>query len=346
MVERIKNSMDLKKIIKVATILFGFSLIVFVSFYNATFDFENFNWGEWLANSSILVGIMIFGILMGNSTGVDIQKEKIGGRFQNACNDYNDIIVSISTIKMFFSQFWLMYKERKLEEKKVEYLVDNQFENIVAQKIVKNIKREDLKDLTLVENDTKPIYVKNGIKFEKLTNEQIEIIRKIYDIKLDTFGVSYYLSLFDEGIETTNEAEKGKKIAEKIRRDKAFSYALKIISSLIISIVWSALTINDFVSGGGDDAKKRAWMNLLSRISALITSYVSGFSTSVVNVRDQASAIENKTSILKEFKICYDNKTFIPETYEQMIERKYREQEKLLEENSNIVDNNNGQQQL
>lgn len=75
-------------------------------------------------------------------------------------------------------------------------------------------------------------------------------------------------------------------------------------------------------------------MNLLSRISALITSYVSGFSTSVINVRDEASAIENKTSILKEYKQCYDTKIFIPETYEQMIEREFNEQQEWEKKNT------------
>ena len=328
MIDKIRG-IDLKKIIKIATILFGFSLIVFISFYNATFDFSHFNWGEWGANSSILVGIMIFGILMGNSTGTDIQKEKNGGRYQNACNDYVVAFTAVEQIKMFFSQWWLQYKDKKLEEKKIDYLVDNEFDSRVATAIVKNIDKDDLEIGKLQIDPLRPhenIYVKNEVKFKKLNAEQIEILKNIFGIKLHTFGESYYLSLFDEGLGKTNEAEKGVAIANKIKRDKANSFILKISSSLVISIVWSALTINDFVSGGGDGAVRKAWMNLLSRISALITSYVSGFSTSVINVRDEASAIENKTSILKEYKQCYDTKIFIPETYEQMIEREFNEQ--------------------
>lgn len=323
------KTLDIKKLIKVGAILIGFILIVFISFFNATFDFDNFNWYDWLANSSILVGIMIFGILMGNSTGSDIQKEKIGGRFQIACNEYNTIIIAIESIRIYFSQFWLLYKVRKLEEKKIDYLVDNQFDCRVAQIIVKNIEKEDLEIGKLqldINQPNEKIYIKNNIKIKKLDSNRIELVRHIFEIKLDTFGESYYLSLFDDGETKTNEAEKGKRIAEKIARDKRNSFILKIMSSLIISIVWAALTINDFVSGGGDEAVKRAWLNLLSRISALITSYVSGYTTSVVNVRDQANAIENKTTILKEFKYSYDNKLFVPETYEQMIEREYKEQ--------------------
>ena len=319
-------SLDLKRIIKASTLLVGLILIVFISFFNATFDFTNFNWGEWAANSSILVGIMIFGILMGTSTGTDIQQDKVGGRYQNACNSYNEISLAIENIRIYFSQFWLWYKERKLVEKKIDYLFDGR----VAKIIIHNIEKEDLENGKLLYNLAEPlekIYVKNGIKIKKLDIDKIEIVKKTFDIKLDTYGDSYYLSLFDDDDSSrVNEAEKGKKINEKIHKDKRRNGLLKITSSLIISVAWGALTIYELTSGG-EDAVRKAWLNLLSRLSALITSYLSGYSTSVINVRDKASAIENKVDILKTFKSTYDNKLFVPETYEQMIEREYLEQE-------------------
>ena len=196
MIEKVR-ALDLKRIIKIATILFGFSLIVFISFYNATFDFSNFNWGDWLANSSILVGIMIFGILMGNSTGTDIQKEKVvydsnklvGGRYQVACNDYLLAFSAIEQIKMYFSQFWLQYKDKKLEEKKIDYLIDHEFDSRVATIIVKNIEKDDLEIGKLQIDPRFPnekIYLKNEIKIKKLYAEQIEIVRNIFGIRLNT----------------------------------------------------------------------------------------------------------------------------------------------------------------
>lgn len=332
------NSLDLKRIIKASTLLVGLVLVVFISFFNATFDFENFNWFEWLANSSILVGIMIFGILMGGSTGTDIQQDKtvydekgnlVGGRYQVACNEYNEITKTIEPIRIYFSQFWLYYKEQKLVEKKIDYLIDNQFDGRTAKAIVKNIEKEDLVIDKLLYNNANPtekIYVKNGVKIRKVDVDQLEIIKKIFTFKLDTYGESYYLSLFDDTESKVNDAEKGKKINEKIARDKRRNFGLKITSSLIISIVWGALTIYELTTGG-DEAVKKAWLNLISRVSALITSYLSGYSTSVINVRDKASAIENKVDILKSFQQSYEKKLFIPETYEEMIEREYREQE-------------------
>ena len=332
------DSSNIKKIIKAGTLLIGLVLIIFISFFNATFDFENINWFEWLANSSILVGIMIFGILMGGSTGTDIQQDKPTGRFQIACAEYKDISLEVEVIKIYFSQFWLWYKERKLIEKKIDYLIDNQFDGRVARVIVKNIEIEDLVSGKLLYNIAEPtqkIYVKNGVKIKKLNVDQIEIVRKIFSFKLDTYGESYYLSLFDDTESKVNDVEKGKKINEKINRDKRRNFGLKITSSLIISIVWGALTIYE-LTGEGDSAVKKAWMNLLSRVCALITSFFSGYSTSVINVRDKASAIENKVDILKTFKSSYDTKMFVPETYDEMIEREFKEQE--LAENKEVVE--------
>lgn len=338
------NSINIKRAIKATTLLVGLVLIIFISFFNATFDFANFKWGDWLANSSVLVGIMIFGIVIGNSTGTDIQQDKVGGLFQNNSLAYTEILKQIEPIKIYFSQFWLWYKERKLIEKKIDYLIENQFDGRVAKIIVKNIEKEDLvldKLLYNIANPNEKIYVKNDIKIKKLNQEQIDIVKKCFEFTLDTYGDSYYLSLYDDGNEKVNEAEIGKKINQKIMRDKRNAFILKISSSLIVSIAWGALTIYELASGDSE-AQKRAWMNLLSRVSALFTSYLSGFSTSVVNVRDKARAIENKTDILKYFKNAYERKEFVPETYEQMIEREFREQElnKVVESNEENCDNN------
>ena len=337
--EKLK-SINAKKLIKLATFVFGFILIVFISFFDAIFDFVNFDWQGWAADTAVLVGIMIFGILMGTSIGTDFQKEKICGLYQTNCNKYNETMLTIQAIKIYFSQFWLWYKQKKLIEKKVEYLIDNQFDMRVANIIIKNIDKDDLVVGKLIYNENEPynkIYIKNvkgkDIKFKKVDLDKAQLIRDTFGFVLDTYGDSYYLSLYDEIGMKVNEAEKAKMIAQKIKRDKRNNFIIKITSSLIVSIVWSALTIQEFASEGGESAVRKAWLNLLSRLTALITSFVSGYATSVVNVKDQARAIENKTFILGEFKDNYDKQLFIPETYEEMIERELREQEEYNENN-------------
>ena len=347
--ERIK-SIDIKKVVKTLTLLFGLILIIFISFFDAKFDFTNIDWERWIARSTVLVGIMIFGILMGNSTGSDIQKEKVGGLFQNKCVEYNEIRAIIKPIEDFFGSWWLFFKERKLIEKKVDYLIDNQIDMRIAKLMVKHLEKDDFVVGKMVFDPLKEhekIYVKttdNGeeIKFKKVKQEIADIIVRVYSFQLDTYGESYYMSLYDYGDLKTNDAELGKKLAKKIQKDKRNALGLKIASSLIISIAWSALTVYDFISEGGDGAVKQAWLNLFSRLTALVTSYISGFSTSVVNVRDQARAIENKAKILSNFNNDIQKKIFVPESYDEEMERLYKEQlEKAPKEvESEIVDNN------
>ena len=333
-----------KKLIKGGAVLFGFALIIFMTFFDAIIDPSKLNISTWLTNTLTILAIMVFGILMGESVGQDTQQEKVNGMYQNACNDYLVIRECIREIDTFFSQWWLKLKERRLREKKIDYLVSNQFDTQVANAIVKNIEKSDIVKGKLIFDESKPhekIYVKvddkgNKTPFKKLDEEDAEYVRNIFKIRLDTFEPDYYLSLFDEDISTT-DVEKGKKIAKRIAKTKVVKKATKIISSIAISAVWGMITIREFISGEGGDAdaqRKAAWLNLLSRMMSLITSFASGYSTSVINFKLQSRAIQNKTDILTLYKNESEKKLFVPETYEQMLARELREQEQYEKEHS------------
>ena len=170
--EKIK-SIDIKKVVKTLTLLFGIVLIIFISFFDAKFDFTNIDWERWIARSTVLVGIMIFGILMGNSTGSDIQKEKIGGLFQNKCLEYNEMREFVKPIEDFFSSWWLFFKERKLIEKKVDYLIDMQIEMRVAKLYGKHLEKDDFVVGKMIFDETKPhekIYQKELDSGEYVSN--------------------------------------------------------------------------------------------------------------------------------------------------------------------------------
>ena len=344
--KRIK-AIDIKKVVKTMVLLFGIILIIVMSLFDLKFDFTNIDWERWIARTTVLVGIMIFGILMGNSTGDDIQKEKVGGVYQNKCVEYNEIRALIRPIEDFFGTWWLYFKEKKLIEKKIDYLIDMQVDMRLAKVMVKYLDKEDFVIGKMIYDPFKEyekIYVKeldNGesVKFKKIKKEDSEKYIKIFSFQLDTYGESYYMSLYDYGDIKTNDAELGKKLAQKIKKDKRNAMIMKIVFSLFISIAWSAITIYEFSEEG---AAKQAWLNLLSRFTALVTSYISGFSTSVVNVRDQARAIENKSKILSNFNHDIATKKFVPESYDESIEREYQEQLKNTPkeiESELVVDN-------
>lgn len=339
-----------KKLIKGSALVFGVILIFFMTFFDAIIDPSKLKLSTWLTNTLTMLAIMVFGILMGESIGQDTQQEKENGMYQIACDEYNLIREAIREIDTFFSQWWIKHKEKRLREKKIDYLVSNQFDTRVATAIVKNLDKEDIASLKY--NELKPhekIYVKEledgtKIPFKKLNEEQIECVTKIFSITLDTFDPDYYLSLYDEEI-STNDAEKGKKIAKKIGKVKLWKKVIKISSSVVISLVWGMLTIKDFIDPSGDAyaQRKAAWLNLLSRIVSLITSFASGYSTSVINVKLKARAIQNKKDILTLYDNEYKKKLFIPETYDEMIARELKEQEEYEKEHTivgEVVDDN------
>lgn len=341
--ERFKK-LDIKKTIKISLTLLGVALTIFISFFNAIFDFYTFDWQKWLANASLLIGIMIFSLILGNSVGIDIQQEKENGRFQQSCIAYKEIFDKIENIKTYFSQFWLFYKAKKLKEKKIEYLNDRQFDYFVAKTIIEKIDKDELVVGKLGFDENKPfekLYIKDDIKLKKLNLEQLDIVKSAFNLTLDTFDNSYYLTLFDYNVENLKDVEIAKAIHKKIIRDRRNKMIIKILSFIIISVLFNAITIKELVDSSDMTAVQIALLNLFTRLFAFISSFGSGYATSVINVRDQANAIENKTNILKEFKTCYDNKSFVPETQEQELIRLEKEQLEYLEKNKlNIVRGN------
>lgn len=337
-----EKGITVKKLIKGFALVFGVLLIIFMSFFDAIIDPKKLTLSTWLTNTLTMLAIMVFGIIMGESVGKDAQQEKIGGLYQNSCQEYNEVREHIRAIDTYFTQWWLKHKEKRLKEKKIDYLISNQFDTSVATAIVRFIDKDDLLVGKLIYDESKPyekIYVKElesgkKVPFKKLHNEEIEIVKKIFSITLDTFEPDYYLSLFDEDI-STNDAETGKKIAKRISQTKVLKKVIKISTSVVISLVWGMITVKEFIdaeSGDVDAQRKSAWLNLFSRITSLITSFASGYSTSVINVKLQSKAVQNKTDILTLYKNEYEKKIFVPETYEEMIKRELEEQEQYEKE--------------
>jgi hypothetical protein len=325
-----QKNITTKKLIKASTLVMGLALIVFMTVSNVIFDPEKLDLFSWMTSSLILVGIMVFGLLMGESIGFDKQSEKIDGLYQKNLKEYNIFRASIEYIEIYFSQFYLWFKERELIRKKTEYLIDNSFDGQWAKIIVLHARKQDLQigKLILDENEQAKIYVYENekgeqIKIKKITKEQADIVKHIFEIKLESQPYSYYLSAFGDG-KGGYELEQGSYLQSKLKSDKRFNRALKIGSSLLISLVWGMATTKDFVDG----SQTQAWFNLLSRLTAFCTSFVSGWGSSVISVKTQAEIVENKTSVLKTFSKSIETKNFIPETYEQMVARELEEQSK------------------
>ena len=99
------KKLDFKKWLKILVILIGTGLIVFMTITNLGFK-EDANFLDWFSNVMILVGIAIFGLFMGESTGYDRQKDRPQGLYQTALSKLKTLLESLEPLFMYFTQFY------------------------------------------------------------------------------------------------------------------------------------------------------------------------------------------------------------------------------------------------
>ena len=319
-----------KKLIKAMTVAMVVALIVFSTISNAIIDPDHLDFFKWLTNSLILIAIMVFGLFMGESIGEDEQKEKTLGLYQTSIREYEAVSAKIADIRIYFSNFFLWYKERELRQARIDYLMDNEIDGRWAKICVDKLERSDFAVGKFILDEDKPserLYLKqlpNGstIKIHKATKEEAERIEGMFDVKIDTYGYAYYLSYVESDVRGGN-LRKAVPLNKKLLSNKILNRSLKIASTLFISLVWGMLTVQEFST---DAERMQAWFSLMSRITCLITSIISGWTSAVVSVKIQAQIMRNKCDVLTDFRDAVDKGLFVPETYDEMVEREYLEQ--------------------
>lgn len=309
------KKITMKKLIKLGVFLSGLALIVMMTLFNIGVN-DEFNLFDWLSNTMIILGIMVFGLLLGESIGKDKQTEKVGGLYQNALKGYNEFSERIKDEIVFFPSFYEWYLPQDLEKKKTNYLVMANVKPGKAKKIVKYCDMSDLGDLCKgpikKEADGKEIII------GRLDEHEIPPVTDVLKgkVKIEAPGASYYLSAFG-GASTKGVLENGRRIDAQIKFNKNSNRVLKLMISTLVSLAWGALTITEMASGDDGAAQMMAWFNLISRLCALLTSLASGWSSSIITVKLEAEKMDDKRKILEIFDDCMAKKLFIPKSEEE-----------------------------
>lgn len=330
--ERIAKAVTMKKAIRALTILVGLGLIVFMTVANIVLDPTNVNWQDYLTNALVSAGIMIFGLIMGESTGEDRQLEKVGGLYQTNLGLYHIAREDIEPISIYFAQFFIWYKERKTYLKRLNHLIDNGFTYEWAKAILDYTSLEDLDKLTrqtiLVKKGEKEIIVK------RIDESKRAVVEEVLNgnVKINSYGHSFYLSASGDG-RPMDELEEPRIIQADMRLNKRANRIIKIGSSLIISALWAMVTVKDYMDGNS----AQAWLNLISRLTAFCTSFFSGWTTSVIDVKLQANLLSSKTSVLRAFKSSVDKGEWKPQSYEEEARAMYEKEEKERQEAEQAV---------
>jgi len=321
--EKLKKNMNMKKAIKAFTIVMGLALIVVMTAVNVAFDTGKLNLKDYLCNSLILVGIMVFGLIMGESVGEDRQLERAGGLYQTNMGCYFEARKAMEDNEIYFPQFFDWFKAKRSYQKRLSYLIDNGFEHQWAKAIADNLEAHDLEKLT------KQSLQANGVIIKRITEEQADIVKRLFDgsLNLDATNYSYYLTAHGKA-NSKDVLEQPGVFVRDLKTNKLINRGLKIVSSLFISFLWSTMTVKEFMDAGN----AQAWLNLVSRLTAFITSFCSGWATSVIDVRIKADIIENKTEVLKTFLSCMAKGEFKPMSYEESAKAQYEREEKERQE--------------
>lgn len=314
-----------KKVLVFSIYILLFVLVVFLTAVPVVFDLEHLDVQKWITNSLINSGIMVISIVLGEITGTDKMKEKVGGLYQEALKKFNDTVQELTTEQLivYFSQFYIWYKARELKNKKIAYLVQHGFDHQVAIRIVSFVEKGDLEAM-LVENVVKTDpKTKKPVKFRKIHEDEYEVLKEIFstEFTLDSpKEYTYYLTAFDDN-SSASVLEKPKILEKKERSNKLFNRTFKIILSLFVSVLWGTATISETDAGA-----KAVIANLIARLTALIGGALSGFLTAVITVRLESEKLKDKYHVLRDMKIYYERKEFVPKTYDELVEEEISEE--------------------
>lgn len=314
-----------KKALVFSVYLLLFALVVFLTAVPVVFDLEHLDVQKWITNSLINSGIMIISIVLGEITGTDKFKEKVGGLYQNSLKKFNDMLMELSESQLivYFSQFYIWYKAKELKNKKIAFLVQHGFDHQVAIRIVSFIEKGDLEEMlekNVIKIDPK---TKKEVKFRKIHKDEYEVLKEVFstDFTLDSpKEYTYYLTAFNDN-SSASVLEKPRLIEKKERSNKLFNRTFKIVLSLFISVLWGTATISE-TSGGA----KAVAANLIARLTALFGGALSGLLTSIITVKLESEKLEDKYTVLRDMKIHYEKGEFKPKSYDELVEEEIREE--------------------
>lgn len=313
------RNVNLKYLLKAGVLVGGFVVVTVCSVANIGLDFSQWDWAKWAGKSILLSGIEIFGLLIGESIGSDKQKERVDGRYQTTLKRHKEDVIRVEPVSKYLQQYLDKLTREELRSQKIKRLL---FAGVEQAEEVSNL---TLEELNTIHSSASKI---NGVNYLKLNDNQYAIAKAILDgcITIECPNAIYFLT---DNIKISEKSylEEGKVIQKEREKNKWIGRMSKLFSSLLISIVWSLFTVNDFM----DASSPEAWTNLLSRIFALITSFTAGYSSAIIDVKLLASALEFKSKILTFFyNSVYVIKDFVPKSLSEIAKEEVEkaEQEK------------------
>lgn len=331
--------MNLKVIINLLVFLFVVVLIIICTIIQVGLDFSLIDWPTWAANSLLLIGITMVGQISFEGIFTSYLYQKEGWKYWNAKKDYKSIIDEVGDARIYLGQYLEYFQKQELRKARIDILNQCGIDNPTAFVDIATTQRIH----ELLEH---PIRIEEiDYTWDKLTEFQADRVfyafnlehegkaksRKEHGLIIDNPGADYYLNI-DSEIIMTSILNEPRVLNSKIKSNQFFGRTLKIISFVLISIIWSSFTYNDIADGG-----PVMWMNLMSRLLALFGGALSGIMTAMGTVSIISRKINSKSQVLKNFITAMNCKEFVPVNQNDLAKKHYEEYLKEKEEAVNSV---------
>lgn len=318
----LKYGITRKSIYAISSVLICIVLVIVLSLVQAGFDIRKLSQLVFWIEFAILAGLSIFGMMGGQRTSDDVQRNKPDGVFRKKLRKLNNLINGLtSTIFYAFFGDWLyQYRLKKLQKKKERFLMDLG----VKQMEVLDLDFCDLDSLKApFKKDWKgTIYegkYKNDITyFLSCSDEQIEAIRFVLNggIKVSNLPTDYFTTAV-----TINEDDMWESASKQDTKKAIFTavnYSYRLVMLLVVCMVMTAITANIF-----EESTAETLLNLVKRVFCIMTAYFWGIFIGAEIVRIDTAYIEFKISILEQYKIECEQGLYVHKSLEDMAKEEY-----------------------
>ena len=296
---------------------------------------------DWLARTLVLIFVTIVSMLIGEGSSKDFYKNNVKLSYQTRLSEYKEWLAKVDDIAKYITDYIIWLIPRENVNNRLKYLLSIGINSLEAEYIAKYCDLNDLEELSVraiskKDESGKDIYIMK-IPPELVNGVKYALSGKV-DVK-DTDSTKYLFPDDEEDFKGS-ALDRCEKIDKKIRKISTERKVRKIVMTVMVAAIW---TMFIFDANAGKENVQIA-MDLMSRIMSMIGGFVAGWLTSVEVVRQLTKKLSSKMIVLKQFRSDYDDKSFVPQSYEEKAKAEYElEHKEEVEPNGIEVDETDGQ---
>ena len=324
----LKYGITRKSIYSISSVAICIILVIVLSLVQAGFDVTKLATLAFWIEFVILAGFSIFGMIGGQRTSDDVQRNKPEGNFRKRLKIF-DGLLNYLTGSVFFAYFpdWLFeYRIKKLKKKKEHFLMDLGIKQMEVLDLdlndLENLKQPFKKDWKNTIYEGK--YKDDTTYFLSCSDEQIEAIRYVLNggIKVSNLSSDYFTTAIT--LNDTDMWESASRQDKKKGTYIAVNYSYRLVMLLAICMVTTALT-----SGIFEESTAETILTLVKRVFCIMTAYFWGIFIGAQIVKIDTAYLDFKITILTLYQTECNNGIYVHKSVEDMAREEYDKTHKI-----------------